>query len=123
MFENKLIEVGLPERILQAFYQSVKSGAIYVYGSKTCDENLIVQLFAWLVQMYYPNLEKVVLESYAFDSSRSQYENFILVFFVQFSSKLRWIEWIVNTVPGCIYHFSNISMCTDIKELVFPASV
>ena len=127
IFESQSMELGLPERIFQLCGESVQTLSIYVdwndLSPREPVEPMAVQQFASLVGMYCPNVEKLRLVSYAIEvGPHLEFEDFVPSLLVQFSSKLRSIVWDMNSEAENCQYIPDISVCTNIHELTFPAS-
>ena len=126
LFENVGLEVGILERILQLSGKSVKSVAFYPTSNDSfsgeAKTNGLVQKFARLVKIYCPNVEHLSLTSLRTECYLLSFENCAPTLFEQFSLQLRSIQWEVVVDNVDCLRLPDMSMCKNIRKLVFPAS-
>ena len=123
LFESESLELGLANRIFQQYGESVKAVSFFVDWNdlppRKTDNSMVFQMFVALVEMYCPNVEGLELVPLFFDEPPLQIEAATHALLEQFSSQLRSIDWGTNyghvSVP-------DISVCTNVRELNFPAS-
>ena len=126
LFERDSLELGLPERIFQLCGQSVK--VVRLFRNSNClpqkltGDGGVVRKFVTLVKMYCPNVENLGFKSRDFEGNPQLFDDNIPALLEQFSSQLRSIEWKTDVKDKHCNYFPDISVCTNIRKLDFPAS-
>ena len=120
------LEIGILEQILQLSGKSVKSVAFYPisddFFAAEAKTNVLVQKFARLVKIYCPNVEHLSLTSLGIEDYLLPFENCAPALCEQFSLQLRSVAWDLSVDNVDCLRLPDISMCTNIRKLEFPAS-
>ena len=125
LFENEGQEFGIPERILQLCGKSVKVVSIRINSrylpAKDSGYNGVAEKFVTLVNKYCANIEKLCFTPFDFEDNLQPFENAFFELVEQFSSQLRSIEWKLGAINDGYVRVPDISMCTNLRELIFPS--
>ena len=124
LFEGKGLELGLSERILRVCGKSVKTVSFFISfcSPKESFNYEFVYKFMEVVGMYCPNIEKVIFAPSVFEEPPHPFNPIVPDLLERYSSQLQSIQWVINveiTDTDCL---PDISVCTQIRELEFPAS-
>ena len=126
LFESESLELGLPERIFQLIGASVKTVSFFLdwkdLPPRKTDNNMVIQKFFTLVEMYCPNVEGLELVSSVLEEQSHQFEAGIVQLLEKFSPQLRSIHWYAHSLGNEYFFIPDISLCTHIRELIFPFS-
>ena len=125
-FKNESLKLGIAERIFELCGESVKvvSFSIHWRGlhPRKSENHDVVQKFVRLVKLYCPNVENLKFGSLPIECSRYPFENIADELLEEFSSQLRSIEWNRYMFAKTPLRLPDISVCTNIRTLRFPAS-
>ena len=119
-------ELGTAERILHVCGKSVRVVAFSIdpkdLSSQETDNNGVIQKLVALVKGHCPNVEKLSFKPLVSEDNPLPFEDVFPGLLEQFSSQLRSLSWnVIRTHKDCV-RLPDISMCTNIRELVFPSS-
>ena len=126
LFESESLELGLPERIFQLIGASVTTLSFSMnwndLPARKTDDNMVIQKFITLVDMYCPNVEGFELNSLTLEEPSLEFETGVSALLEKFSSQLRSIHWHAHSLGDEYFFVPDISLCTHIRELSFPLS-
>ena len=126
LFENEGLQLGVPERIFQLSGKSVKVVSICIHWIDLppgeSEKNGVVQKFVTLVKMYCPNVESLRFTSFATEDNLDPFIDSVPELLAEFSSQLSSIEWNADKADENCLRLPDISMCSRIRKLEFPAS-
>ena len=125
-FKNESLKLEIAERIFELCGESVKVLSFCIdwrgLPARKFENDDVVQKFVKLVKMYCPNVENLKFASLKIECSPYPFVDMANELLEEFSSQLRSIKWNWDISDKDRRRLPDISMCTNIRTLHFPAS-